>query len=88
MVSDDKIEELKHEMLRRMYNEAEPSLDWDDLVENPDDYEDWNPDNHELPKEKQDEITEEVLEEHGVDEGELPPGFWLDVITDKSPRNP
>lgn len=87
MGSKQELEDLKNDMLRRLYREAEPSLDWDDLVENPEKYEDWHPNQHVLEKERQEEIREEVMEEHGIDQEELPTSFWLDVITDKSPAN-
>jgi len=54
--------ELRNRIMEQMYNEAEPGLDFMDLLENPDDYpDDWYS-QHTLSSERQREIFEEHVE--------------------------
>ncbi|AGC34521.1 hypothetical protein HVTV-2_gp154 [Haloarcula virus HVTV-2] len=58
--------EVAFDALREMYEEAEPPPDFDDALENPDDYDaEWYLD-HELPHERQEEIVDEHLEKHNL----------------------
>lgn len=85
MVTDEEMKELQNDILRQIYEEAEPGLDFDDLLENPDEYpDDWY-DQHRLSDERQEEIRDEQLEKHGIDGDELPTGFWMNVIAGYSP---
>lgn len=79
------LEDLENKILNRLYEEADPGLDYDDLRKNPDDYpDDWYS-QHKISKRKQDKIIDEVLEQEGVNKDDLPFTFWLNVVTDKSP---
>lgn len=58
--------EIAFDILREMYSEAEPPLDFDDALENPDDYDDGWYDEHYLESERQKEILEKHCEKHDV----------------------
>jgi hypothetical protein len=48
--------ELRNDIMRHMYNEADPGLDWDEVIENPDIVDgDWYKD-HTLAQKRQREI--------------------------------
>lgn len=58
--------EVAFDAPREIYEEAEPGLDFDDALENPEDYDaEWYLD-HELPSERQREIVDKHLEKHNL----------------------
>jgi len=58
----NKVERRTHEALREMYSEAEPSLDFDDVLENPDEYGSRWYENYVLPSVRQREIVDKYCE--------------------------
>lgn len=59
--------EVAFDALREIYEEAEPGVDFDHAIENPDEYgPEWYLD-HELPSERQREILNKHLEKHNLD---------------------
>lgn len=56
------LQKIAFDALREMYQEAEPPLDFDHAIENPDKYEDNWYSNHELCPERQKEIVEKHCE--------------------------
>jgi hypothetical protein len=66
----DKVTEVINDVLREVYSEAEPGLDWDHLLENAGKYaDDWY-DQHELDAEKEREILHRHLEKHDLTDHE------------------
>lgn len=66
----DTAKEVAFKALREMYSEAEPPLDFDAVVENPDEFdEDWYS-NYELSSERQREIFEKHAEKSDLSETE------------------
>ncbi|QIR31254.1 hypothetical protein M1M18_gp046 [Halorubrum virus Serpecor1] len=64
------IQEILNDVLREMYAEAEPPLDFDDVLENPDDYgSGWYSD-HYLDGDRQAAIVEKHAEEHDLNRSE------------------
>ena len=81
------LEEIAYDVLREIYEEAEPPLDFDDVVENPEDYgEDWYL-NHRLHADRQEEILEEHLEKYDLTKREER-GVRMTVILDYGPFSP
>lgn len=69
-MTDEELLEIAYDILREMYDEAEPSADFDDIRLNPDDYpDDWYA-QHYLPGDKQQEILDKHLAEHNLNDGE------------------
>lgn len=63
-------EEVAKDILRQMYEEAEPGLDFDKAHENPEDYpDDWY-DRHFLSEDRQQEIVDEHLDGVNLSERE------------------
>ena len=60
------VKEVAYDALREIYEEAEPGLDFDDVLDNPDEYEDEWYDNHVLPLERQSEILDKHIEKHNL----------------------
>lgn len=54
-----------------MYAEAEPGLDIDDVIDNPDDYGDEWFMNHSLDNDRQREIFDEHVEQYDLTQGEI-----------------
>lgn len=80
-------EEVAFDALREIYKEAEPPLDFDDVLENPEKFdEDWFL-NHELYSEKQEEILEKHLEKHNLSDREEM-SVRMTVILDYGPFSP
>lgn len=64
------LSEIEKEILNEVYSECEPPLDFDKVLENPDDYsDDWYK-NHYIPKEREQEILDKHLEKHDLTERE------------------
>lgn len=62
--------EIRDDVLREMYDEAEPGLDFDDLLDDPDEYpDDWY-EQHTLDSERQREILDKHLEQYDLTEQE------------------
>lgn len=64
------LEEIRNDMLRQMYNEAEPPRDFDEVLENPEEVEDKWYQNHYLEVERVQEIFDEHCEKHDINERE------------------
>lgn len=64
------LEKIVTDILREMYDRADPGLDFDDLEENPEKYpDDWY-DHHHLSQEEQKEIIKKHCERHNVSKRE------------------
>jgi len=76
-----------HDALKEIYEEAEPGLDFDDVLDNPEGYEeDWYL-NHRLHADRQEEILEKHLEKHDLTEREERQAR-MTVILDYGPFSP
>lgn len=64
------LEEIRNEVLRQMYSEAEPGIDFDHALENPDEYEDGWYDEHYLDSERQKKIVEHAKEKYDLSDRE------------------
>ena len=74
------LQEIAYDIMREMYDEAEPGLDWDDLRENPDEYpDDWYS-QHYLPSERQREILDKHIEKHDLTEKEESSLSWTCIL--------
>lgn len=62
------LEEHRDAILTKLYEEAEPGLDWNDVLENPDDYPDDFYINHTLSGDRQKEIFDNYVDNHDLDE--------------------
>lgn len=81
------LQEVAFDALREIYEEAEPPLDFDDALENPEDYEeDWFL-NHELHSDRQEEILNKHLEKHNLSDREEM-SVTMTVILDYGPFSP
>lgn len=60
------LQEIAYGALREIYREAEPPLDFDDVLENPQKYDEKWYLNHELDSERQNEILNKHLEQHNL----------------------
>lgn len=79
--------EVRDTIMREVYSEAEPGLDWDDLLENPDEYpDDWY-EQHTLPAEREREIFDKHCDEFDVGEQERT-ALTMTCILDLGPSNP
>lgn len=66
--------------MREVYNEAEPGLDWDELVENPDDVEDnWWEDQY-LDDEREREILNKHFDKHDLTDDEESALTWTCIL--------
>jgi len=79
------LEAIRNDILREMYSEAEPGLDFDHLLENPDEYDEKWFENHHLSKERQNEIFERHCEKHDVTSSERSSLNWA-CFLDLGPR--
>lgn len=61
---DPPLEAIRDDVLRQMYAEAEPPLDWSEVVNNPDEYQYDFYEQHHLPSERQAEILDEAFEKY------------------------
>lgn len=64
------LQEVAFDALREMYSRADPPLDFDHALENPEEYEDDWFQNHYLPHEEQVEIVEAHCEMHNLNSRE------------------
>jgi len=81
------LQEIAYDALREIYQEAEPGLDFDDALENPEDYEeDWFL-NHRLHADRQEEILEKHLDKHNLSKREKL-AVRMTVILDYGPFSP
>ncbi|UBF21853.1 hypothetical protein HSTV-3_gp93 [Halorubrum virus HSTV-3] len=64
------LREVLNDVLREMYAEAEPPLDFDDVLENPDEYGSGWYSEHYLDGDRQTEIVEKHAEKHDLNRGE------------------
>lgn len=80
------LEEIANDMLRQMYDEAEPSRDYDEVLENPEEVEDEWYKNHYLDGDRVQEIFEEHCEKHNVTDREHL-SLSIHVITGASPTS-
>lgn len=60
----EKLIEIRNDILREMYQEAEPPLDFDYALENPDEMEEGWFGEHYLSDEKQSEIFDKHIDQH------------------------
>lgn len=65
------LEQIRNDILRQMYREAEPGVDFDDVLDNPDDYERHWYLNHSLDRDRQQEIVDEHVAAYDLNEREL-----------------
>jgi len=80
------LKEIAYDALREMYSEAEPPLDFDDVLENPEEYpDDWYS-RHELDGERQKEIVEKHCEKHDLSSRERTTVTFA-AITDLGPTS-
>jgi hypothetical protein len=64
------LESIRNDVLREMYDEAEPGLDFDEVLANPESVdEDWYA-QHTLDGDRQQEIVEKHAEKHNLSEKE------------------
>lgn len=68
--NDIELKEVAYDALREMYGEAEPPLNFDDVLENPDAYSDEWYKNHVLPSDRQREIVEKHCDKHDLTDRE------------------
>lgn len=79
------LEQIRNEILTEVYEEAEPGLDFEDLLENSDEYpDDWY-DRHYLPSERQKEILERYCDKYDLNKKETGSLSWT-VLLDFGPR--
>lgn len=78
--------EIRNDALREMYSEAEPPLDFDDVLENPDDYGDEWYKQHYLPSERVKEIFEKHADKHDLTQREHA-SLSISTITSLSPTS-
>jgi hypothetical protein len=78
-MSDNNLEAVSKDILRKLYSEAEPGLDFDKVLENPDDYPEFY-DNHYLPEERQREIRTNTMDEHDVPEHRRSGIIWTTCL--------
>lgn len=70
MTGTEELREIAYDALREMYSEAEPPMDFDHALENPDEYgENWYQE-HELDRERQREIIDKHIESHDLTDRE------------------
>lgn len=86
MTDNAELKRIRNRALRQMYNEAEPGLDFDDLLENPEKYPDNWHQRHHLPSERVKEIFENHVDGHDLTTEEHAQ-LTLTVITDLSPTS-
>lgn len=72
--------EVAYDALREMYDEAEPPLDFDDALENPDNYGDEWYKEHELPNERQREIVDKHIDKHDLTEHQKKQVTWTAIL--------
>lgn len=78
------LESVIDDILRQMYDEAEPGLDWDYVLENPGEFQgEWYKE-HYLDGQRQDEIVEEHTE--GLSESEKT-AVTMEAILNYGPRS-
>lgn len=75
-----KVREVAFDALREMYSKAEPPLDFDDVRENTEEYEDDWYQNHSLPRDKQREIVDKHCEKHNLSEDEQVAVHWTAIL--------
>lgn len=63
---DELVKEVAFDALREMYSEADPPLDFDHALENPNEYGDQWYQDHYLSYEKQHKIVEKHCTKHGL----------------------
>jgi hypothetical protein len=81
------LEKVAYDALREIYRKAEPGIDFDDVLENPEDYgENWYL-NHKLHADRQEEILEKHLDKHNLSERERR-SVRMAVILDYGPFSP
>jgi hypothetical protein len=79
--------EIAKDALNEIYDEAEPGLDFDDLLENTDDYpDDWFG-QHTLSAEREQEILQKHKSKHDLTEREKTQ-LTMTVIVNYGPRSP
>lgn len=80
------LEEIRNSIMQEMYEEAEPGLDFSDLVENPDEYpDDWYS-QHYLSDERQEEIFDKHVEQHDLSKREHS-ALVMECILNLGPSN-
>lgn len=70
MNQSKKLIEIRNEILREMYREAEPSFNFDRVLENPDKVDDDFYTNHYLPEEKSREILNKHFDKNDLSRSE------------------
>lgn len=79
------VQEIAFDALREMYSEAEPPLDFDHALENPDEYgENWYVE-HYLDSDRQSEIVEKHCERHDLS-GDEHTAVTMTAILNYGPR--
>jgi hypothetical protein len=81
------LKELRNQILREVYSEAEPGLDFDDLLANPDDYPDNWFEQHTLSAEREREIFEKHTADADLTESERT-YLLTECILNLGPSNP
>lgn len=87
MTDETTVKQVAYDALEQMYDEAEPGLDFYDVVENPDDYDDDWFQQHTLDSDRQREIVDEHCEKHDLTESEETSVTWT-AILDLGPSQP
>jgi len=80
MTDDEELREIAYDALRELYDEAEPGLNFDDVLENPDEYSEHWYENHHLNKDRQREIVEQHCDKHNLNQSETNSVFWTAVL--------
>lgn len=80
MTSDEELREISYDVLREMYEEAEPGLDFDEALEDPDEMDDDWYQQHSLPKKRQLEIRDKHCEKHNLNDSERSTVTWTAIL--------
>lgn len=76
----DTVRTIAFDALRQIYEEAEPGMDFDHALDNPDEYgESWYT-NHYLPSERQREIVDEHCATHDLTDKEEVTVHWTAIL--------
>lgn len=80
MTDKDELREIAYDILREIYDEAEPGLDFDEVLENPNDQpDDWFS-QHYLSEERQNEIYEKHCDKHDLSQSERNSVHWTAIF--------
>lgn len=79
-MADKDLQEISFDILREIYDEAEPGIDFDDALENPEDYEEGWFSNHYLADARQREILNEHCDQYDLSDSEQSSIVWTVIL--------